>query len=102
MDEAGRVVAAGPADKRAGAHEQLPSTQGRLLLHRGEEKERRIDSSVGNRRKEAVASKSRKRFVVQSLAGRARGEPQLCPKQAALLLFSGFVTHASLAGSVSY
>lgn len=47
-------------------------------------------------------SKSRKMFVVQSLAARARGEPQLYPKQAAPLLSSGFVSHASLAGSVSY
>jgi hypothetical protein len=47
-------------------------------------------------------SKSRKMFVVQNLAARARGEPQLCPKQAAPLLSSGFVSHASLAGSVSY
>jgi hypothetical protein len=47
-------------------------------------------------------SKSRKMFVVQNLAARARGKPQLCPKQAAPLLSSGLVSHASLAGSVSY
>ena len=44
--EAGGVVTAGPADKRAGAHERLPGTQGRLLLHRGEEKERCVDSPI--------------------------------------------------------
>lgn len=44
--EAGGVVAAGPADRRAGSHERLPGTQGRLLLHRGEEKERCIDSLI--------------------------------------------------------
>jgi hypothetical protein len=43
--EAGRVVAAGPADKRAGAHERLPGTHGRLLLHE-REKETGIDSLI--------------------------------------------------------
>lgn len=44
--EAVRVVAAGPADKRAGAHERLPGTHDRLLLHEKEKKERCTDSLI--------------------------------------------------------
>lgn len=90
-----------PADMRAGAREQLLGTHGRLLLH---EREGRRDASASHMEMRARDGWAEEKDDVCGCRvwQLEHVENQLCPKQAAPLLSSGFVSHASLTGSVSY